>query len=94
VRRLVRVRGANAAMRVAAGNGEVAVPVRPAARLSWLRDVVVPRPWLAPAAGCYVVITLVAALAARRAADGGAVWGRDESSRQPANADIEPATRR
>jgi glycosyltransferase involved in cell wall biosynthesis len=84
VRRLVRVRGGNAAMRAAAANGEVTSPVRPAARLSWLRDVVLPRPWLAPAAGFYVAITVMAALAARRAADGGAAWERDESSRQEA----------
>lgn len=97
VRRLVRVRGGNAAMRAASANGEVTAPVRSAARLSWLRDVVLPRPWLAPAAVCYVAITVVAALAARRAGDGGAAWGRDESSRQPGaehTADTEPATRR
>jgi glycosyltransferase involved in cell wall biosynthesis len=83
IRRLVRVRGGNAAMRAASANGQVAAPVRSAARLSWLRDVVLPRPWLAPAAVCYVAITVVAARAARRAGDGGAAWGRDESSRQP-----------
>jgi glycosyltransferase involved in cell wall biosynthesis len=97
VRRLVRVRGGNAAMRAASANGEVTAPVRSAARLSWLRDVVLPRPWLAPAAVCYVAVTVVAALAARRAGDGGAAWGRDESSRQPGaenTADTEPATRR
>jgi glycosyltransferase involved in cell wall biosynthesis len=97
VRRLVRVRGGNAAMRAASATGEVAAPVRSAARLSWLRDVVLPRPWLAPAAVCYVAITVVAAVAARRAADGGAAWGRDESSRQPGaqtTADTEPAARR
>lgn len=95
VRRLVRVRGGNARMRAAAADGEITAPVRPAARLSWLRDVVVPRPWLAPAAVCYVAITVVAAVSARRAADGGAAWGRDESSRQddrPAGA--QPAERR
>ena len=97
VRRLVRVRGGNAAMRAASANGEVTAPVRSAARLSWLRDVVLPRPWLAPAAVCYVAVTVVAALAARRAGDGGAAWGRDESTRQPDaenTADTEPATRR
>jgi hypothetical protein len=82
VRRLVRVRGGNTRMRAAAANGEVVTPVRGAARLSWLRDVVLPRPWLAPAAVCYVAITVVAAVSARRAADGGAAWGRDESSRE------------
>jgi glycosyltransferase involved in cell wall biosynthesis len=81
IRRLVRVRGGNAAMRAAAARGEVTVPVRAAARSSWLRDVVLPRPWLAPAAVCYVGITVWAALAAKRAGDGGAAWGRDESSR-------------
>jgi glycosyltransferase involved in cell wall biosynthesis len=82
VRRLIRVRLGNAAMRAAAAKGEVPVPVRPAAPLSWLRDVVMPRPWLAPAGLCYVTITLVAAGAARRAGDGVATWGRDESSRR------------
>jgi glycosyltransferase involved in cell wall biosynthesis len=81
VRRLVRVRGGNAAMRTASANGEIKAPVRSAARLSWLRDVVLPKPWLAPAAVGYVGITVWAALAARRAGDGGAAWGRDESSR-------------
>jgi glycosyltransferase involved in cell wall biosynthesis len=81
IRRLVRVRGGNAAMRAAADRGEITVPVRAAARSSWLRDVVLPRPWLAPAAVCYVAITVWAASAAKRAGDGGAAWGRDESSR-------------
>lgn len=73
VRRLVRVRAGNAALRAAGG-------VRPAARMSWLRDVVLPRPWLAPAAVCYVGITLTAALLARRRR-AATTWGRDESSR-------------
>lgn len=55
-------------------------PPRPAARLSWLTDVVLPRPWLAPAAACYVAITVLAALRARRRSHAQA-WGRDESSR-------------
>jgi glycosyltransferase involved in cell wall biosynthesis len=77
VRRLVRVRAGNAAMR--ATNATVRAPVRS----SWLRDVVLPRPWLAPAAACYVGITLVAALRARRQLRAGVQgWGRDESSRQ------------
>ncbi|KUL40011.1 glycosyltransferase [Actinoplanes awajinensis] len=92
VKRLVRVRGGNAAMRAAAERGEITVPVRPAARLSWLRDVVLPKPWLAPAAVVYVAITMKAARAAQQAGDGGAAWGRDESSRQDSAAD--PAPRR
>jgi glycosyltransferase involved in cell wall biosynthesis len=73
VRRLARVRAGNAAMRTTTSG------VRRSARSSWLRDVVVPRPWLAPAAACYVAITLVAAAKARSGAGG---WGRDVSSRQ------------
>jgi glycosyltransferase involved in cell wall biosynthesis len=90
VRRLVRVRSGNAKMRAAAASGEVATPVRGAARLSWLRDVVLPRPWLAPAAVGYVAITVIAAVSARRAGDGGTAWAQDESSRQ----ETEPAERR
>jgi glycosyltransferase involved in cell wall biosynthesis len=82
VRRLVRVRRGNAAMRAAAADGRVAADVRPAARGSWLRDVVVPRPWLAPAAVCYVAITLVAAAKARRGPRDAITWGRDESTRR------------
>jgi len=84
VRRLVRVRRGNAAMRRAAADGVVAARVRPAARFSWFSDVVLPRPWLAPAAACYVLITATAALAARRAAGRGHGWERDDSSRRPA----------
>jgi glycosyltransferase involved in cell wall biosynthesis len=74
VRRLTRVRSGNASIRASAG-------VRPAARSSWLRDVVLPRPWLAPAGICYAAITVVAAAKARRSPATGARWGRDESSR-------------
>ncbi|BCJ49712.1 hypothetical protein Asp14428_11870 [Actinoplanes sp. NBRC 14428] len=70
LRRLVRVRAGNAALR-AGGPGQV----RAAVRSSWLRDVVVPRPWLAPAAVCYVALTVGAALLARRRA-GEVGWGR------------------
>ena len=77
VRRLVRVRAGNARMRAVNAN------VRASVRSSWLRDVVLPRPWLAPAALCYVGITLLAAVLARRQLRAGVEgWGRDESSRQ------------
>jgi glycosyltransferase involved in cell wall biosynthesis len=79
VRRLTRVRAGNAAMRQAAGPS-----VRPAVRSSWLRDVVLPRPWLAPAGACYAALTLTAALRARRSSGTG--WGRDESSREEVGA--------
>ncbi|GIE88900.1 glycosyltransferase [Actinoplanes regularis] len=80
VRRLIRVRAGNTAMRAAAARGEIKADVRPSGRSSWLKDVVLRRPWLAPAAICYVGITVYAALQARRhpATD----WGRDESTRQ------------
>jgi glycosyltransferase involved in cell wall biosynthesis len=86
VRRLVRVRRGNAALRAesALQPQGLSAPthVRPADRLSWLRDVVLPRPWLGPAGVCYAGITLLADLLARRVpSNAGAVWERDESSR-------------
>lgn len=80
-RRLVRVRRANAGLRSAAGAGDVPSDVRRANRMSWFRDVVVPRPWLAPAALCYVVVSSAAALVARRPAKPGRAWARDDSTR-------------
>jgi glycosyltransferase involved in cell wall biosynthesis len=71
VRRLARVRAANAAMR--AEN----TSVRRADRWSWLRDVVVRRPWLAPAGVWYAALTIVAARRARHA--GSTAWARDDS---------------
>jgi glycosyltransferase involved in cell wall biosynthesis len=83
IRRLARVRAGNTKMRAAAAAGDVQSPVRGAARMSWLRDVVLSRPSLAPAAVCYVAITVIAAVSAKRAKDSTA-WGRDESSRETA----------
>jgi glycosyltransferase involved in cell wall biosynthesis len=80
VRRLIRVRRGNVAMRGAAPV-VVSSVVRSADRWSWLRDVVVPRPWLAPAAVVYVAVTLVAAARARRGEVRDMAWGRDESTR-------------
>ncbi|GAB3871437.1 hypothetical protein [Dactylosporangium cerinum] len=71
VKRLARVRAGNAALRAAGA-------ARPAARSSWLRDVVVPRPWLLPAAVGYVALTVAASRAARRRDVG---WGHDTSTR-------------
>ena len=81
--RLSRVRRGNAELRSGppAGAG-----VRDADRLSWLRDVVLPRPWLAPAAFCYVALTVAAALMARRARGANPGWARDDSSRAAADA--------
>jgi glycosyltransferase involved in cell wall biosynthesis len=80
VRRLVRVRRGNAALRARARTAP-GPGVRRADRTSWLRDVVLRRPWLAPAATVYVAITLYAALLARRGPVTDSTWGRDESTR-------------
>lgn len=91
LRRLIRVRAGNTALRAAGASGALTATVRPgtgrpravrrAARLSWLSDVVLRRPWLAPAAACYVAITGYAALTARRTRSDVRDWGRDASSR-------------
>jgi glycosyltransferase involved in cell wall biosynthesis len=78
VRRLSRVRAGNAALRRSAEDSAV----RSSVRSSWLRDVVVPRPWLAPAAACYVGLIAAAELRARRTRGSADQWGRDESSRR------------
>ncbi|MGW0503773.1 glycosyltransferase [Micromonospora sp. NPDC003241] len=73
VRTLARVRAGNNLLRASHDGVRASVPS------SWLRDVVLTRPWLAPAAVAYVTITLTAAVRARRhPADG---WGRDTSTR-------------
>ncbi|MEV4626232.1 glycosyltransferase [Micromonospora sp. NPDC049523] len=77
LRRLGRVRAGNAAMRASDNR------VRRARRASWLVDVVLPRPWLLPAGVCYAALTVLAGIAARRTATQQG-WGRDESSRTPA----------
>ncbi len=87
--RLVRVRRGNAQMRAAAARGTVGRKVRESDRWAWLRHVVLPRPWLAPAAVPYVAITLAAELLARRAPDGS--WGRDETTRAHRGAPGAPA---
>jgi glycosyltransferase involved in cell wall biosynthesis len=80
VNRLVRVRRGNAALRTAGASGQLGPYVRQADRWSWLRDVVLPRPWLAPAGVVYVAITVVAAVRARRSR-GQQGWERDTSTR-------------
>jgi glycosyltransferase involved in cell wall biosynthesis len=77
--RLVRVRRGNTSLRAGYATAQTAV-VRRSDPTAWFREVVLPRPWLAPAAVAYVAITACAALKARRSsADAG--WGRDESTR-------------
>jgi glycosyltransferase involved in cell wall biosynthesis len=59
VRRLARVRSGNRTMRMVAA-------ARPASNSSWLKDVVLPRPWLWPAGLCYAAVTLTAEMMSRR----------------------------
>jgi glycosyltransferase involved in cell wall biosynthesis len=83
VRRLTRVRAGNAALRRELGSeSALRSPVRSSVRSSWLRDVVLRRPWLAPAGACYAGLTAAAELRARRSPGSARHWGRDESSRQ------------
>ncbi|MEO8906539.1 MAG: glycosyltransferase [Microbacteriaceae bacterium] len=81
MRRLVRVRRGNAAMRTAGSEGRLTIVVRPSDRMSWLRDVVRPNPRLAPAGLLYFGISVVAALLARRSPEDDTTWQRDESTR-------------
>ncbi|TDD70942.1 glycosyltransferase [Jiangella aurantiaca] len=83
LRRLVRVRRGNAQLRAAAAAGALDLPVRPPDRWAWLRDVVLREPRRAPAAIPYLVITVAAALLARRPVRAGDAWGRDDSTRAP-----------
>lgn len=83
VKRLVRVRRGNAAMRSAGRAGKVDATVRPADRTAWFTSVVKPYPRLAPAAVIYVGITTLAAVLARRTPPANQSWGQDESTRTP-----------
>jgi glycosyltransferase involved in cell wall biosynthesis len=74
LRRLGRVRAGNAALREGGGG------IRPSRPVSWLVDVVLPRPWLLPAGACYAALTLAAGLAGRRRT-ARSTWHRDESNR-------------
>lgn len=81
VRRLVRVRRANAQFRAwAETQHHVATAPRPSDRWAWLRDVVVPRPWLAPAGLVYAAITVVSQTRASRSPED-RTWGRDQTTR-------------
>lgn len=62
VRRLARVRAGNRSLK----------SVRPSDKSSWLRDVVLPRPWLWPAGACYAVVVVAAEILSRR---GSLSWG-------------------
>jgi glycosyltransferase involved in cell wall biosynthesis len=76
IRVQTRIRAGNARLRA------VDESIRPPARSDWFFDVVLKRPWLAPAGAAYVLVTGIAELRARgHAADH---WGRDDSTRQTA----------
>lgn len=87
VRRLARVRRANAQLRgssrTTAPAGEAPSLPRPSSRWSWVTDVLVPHPRLLPAGVVYAVLTL-AAEALARFAPGSSAWGHDRSTRLPA----------
>ena len=81
VRRLVRVRRGNAAMRAAGSSGKVDGTVRPADRSAWFTAVVKPHPHLAPAAVIYVGISALTAVLARGSPQPERSWGQDASTR-------------
>jgi glycosyltransferase involved in cell wall biosynthesis len=85
LRRLVRVRRGNIQLRqtelTTSMADEPAPVVRRSDRWSWLRDVVLPHPKLAPAGVAYAALTLIAEWQARRSIDKQA-WERDESTRR------------
>jgi glycosyltransferase involved in cell wall biosynthesis len=87
---LARVRRGNAALRTLAAHHSIGGVVRPAERWSWLRNVVLPNPTLAPAALVYVALSIWAALAARRHPRLSSAWGRDDTTRE-ARAQTSPA---
>jgi glycosyltransferase involved in cell wall biosynthesis len=84
LRRIVRVRRGNIQLRqtelTTSNTGQPAPNVRRSDPWSWLRDVVVPHPTLAPAGVVYAALTLMAEWQARRSINQHA-WGRDESTR-------------
>lgn len=84
LRRLVRVRRGNAQLRRLAATGEVRAAIRTPDRWAWLRDVVIREPRLVFAGVTYAVVSLLAALLARRSDKTSLEWGRDESTRRAA----------
>jgi hypothetical protein len=84
LRRLIRVRRGNIQLRRADLTGsrpEETLQVRRSDHWSWLRDVIIPRPSLAPAGLLYATLTLIAEWWARGSIDRH-TWGRDESTRR------------
>ncbi|SEQ12452.1 glycosyltransferase family 2 protein [Microlunatus flavus] len=101
LRRLVRVRRGNADLRATApgsvpSRGTVAEgpTVRRSDKLSWLTDVVLQRPVLAPAGAVYASFTLLAAVLARVGSRRPPSWGQDQTSRGPVPAGRAPEATR
>jgi hypothetical protein len=82
VRRLVRVRRGNAALRATSAALPGPVEVRRSSRTSWLVDVVLPHPILLPAGLVYASITALAGVLARRGQISSTQWGTDPASRR------------
>lgn len=80
--RLVRVRRGNAELRAAGRSGEIPARIRPANRLAWFRDVVLPEPRLALAGVAYAGLNIWAAILARRTPKTGTEWGRKAGIRE------------
>ena len=97
LRRMIRVRRGNIQLRqteLTTSKTDQPVPqVRRSDRWSWLRDVVVPHPTLAPAGVVYAALTLIAEWQARRSIDRQG-WERDESTRRVYTGVRTPARRR
>jgi glycosyltransferase involved in cell wall biosynthesis len=85
LRRIIRVRRGNIQLRqseLTISKADQPMPrVRRSDPWSWLRDVVVPHPTLAPAGIVFATLTLIAEWQARRSIDK-QTWGRDESTRR------------
>ncbi len=83
VRRLVRVRRGNMTLRASLpAKTEFHGAERRRARISSLMDVALPNPRLVPSVICYLSITVIAAILARRPGRKAGMWERDDSSRQ------------
>jgi hypothetical protein len=82
LRRLVRVRRGNTEVRALTASADAQAEPGRESRMSWLRDVALRNPRLAPAAAWYAAITITAALLAKLPQRSGQAWGRDDSSRQ------------
>jgi glycosyltransferase involved in cell wall biosynthesis len=89
LRRLIRVRRGNSELRAFSQESDGTTTVRATEPWAWLHHVVLPHPWLAPAAVCYVAITGLASIGARIRIINQGVWGTDRSTRLSGTPDEE-----